>query len=152
MAAFVLALAAALSAACADSKPDFSGDWKLNVGKSDFGPMPAPTSRTDKVDHKDPSLKFTSRQVGPQGEITREWSCTTDGKECSNTLFGNTWKSTAKWDANNLVVESKGSFNGNDVQSKEKWTLSPDGKTITINRHLAGPMGEADQTIVFEKQ
>jgi hypothetical protein len=152
MAALVFGLATALAAAAADSKPNFSGEWKLNVGKSDFGPMPAPTSRTDKIDHKDPSLKFTSTQVNQQGEFTREWSCTTDGKECTNTLMGNSWKSIAKWETNTLLIESKGSFNGNDVQTKEKWTLSEDGKTITISRHLASSMGEADQTIVFEKQ
>ena len=30
----------------AQSKPDFSGTWKLNVGKSDFGQVPGPDSET----------------------------------------------------------------------------------------------------------
>jgi hypothetical protein len=35
---------------------------------------------------------------------------------------------------------------------KDKWTLSPDGKALTINRHFASSMGELDQKIVLEKQ
>ena len=27
----------------AQTKPDFSGTWKVNVQKSDFGPFPTPT-------------------------------------------------------------------------------------------------------------
>ncbi len=42
----VFALSAIVAAACfaapADSKPDFSGDWKLNVEKETSSPMPGP--------------------------------------------------------------------------------------------------------------
>ena len=34
----------ALSAAAADTKPNFSGSWKLMVAQSDFGSAPAPQS------------------------------------------------------------------------------------------------------------
>jgi hypothetical protein len=33
----------------AQAKTDFSGTWKLNASKSDFGPMPPPDTRTDKI-------------------------------------------------------------------------------------------------------
>jgi hypothetical protein len=35
------------------AKPNFSGTWKLNTGKSDFGAMPAPDTRTGKITHED---------------------------------------------------------------------------------------------------
>ena len=39
------AFVAALFAVCAFAqKPNFSGTWKLNVSKSDFGRLPAPES------------------------------------------------------------------------------------------------------------
>jgi hypothetical protein len=139
-------------AALGADKPNFSGEWKLNAGKSDFGPLPTPTSRTDKIDHKDPTLKVSTTQVGQQGEIKFDFAYTTDGKECTNTVRGNPVKSTVKWDGDVLNIDSKGTFNQNEVLFKDKWTLSEDGKILSINRHLASQMGELDQKIILEKQ
>ncbi len=150
MAGLVFGLATALAAA-ADSKPDFSGEWTLNVSKSDFGPLPGPSRRIDKIDHKDPNLKIDTIVVSQQGESTRQWSCTTDGKECSNTTGPASLKSTAQWEGSTLTINSKGTFNDNAVQIKDKWNLSEDGKTLTINRHLASAQGEGDQTLILEK-
>jgi len=106
----------------------------------------------DRIDHRDPALKFLRTQADEQGESTVEWTCTTDGNECANTVRGNPMKSTVRWDGDELVISSKGTFNGQDVEIRERWTLAPDGRTITINRHLASSMGETDQTLVLEKR
>ena len=87
----VFALSAIVAAACfaapADSKPDFSGDWKLNVEKSNFGPMPGPESSTRKIVHKDPEVAVTTTQTGgPQGDMTTDIKFTTDGKEATNVI------------------------------------------------------------------
>ena len=54
-------LTLALGLVQAQAKTDFSGTWKLNTGKSDFGPMPPPDSMTQKITHQDPSLKEIGR-------------------------------------------------------------------------------------------
>lgn len=51
-----------------------------------------------------------------------------------------------------LVIDSKGSFNGNEFTAKDRYSLSPDGKIMTVERHLASAMGEADQKVVMEKE
>jgi len=142
----------ALGAVQAQAKPNFSGAWKMNAAKSDFGPMPAPDSRIDKISHEDPSLKDNVTQSGQQGEMTSDLSYSTDGKETTNTIRGNEFKSTAKWDGDELVINNKGSFNGQDVTLTDRWSLAADGKTITIMRHAISPMGEMDQKILLEKQ
>ncbi len=81
----VLAVAAAPSL-IAQSKPNFSGECKLNIEKSDFGPMPPPSSRTDKIDHKEPGLKVPFAQVTEQGDMNGDFNYTTDGKECTNEM------------------------------------------------------------------
>jgi hypothetical protein len=153
LAAFAITLAIGAGAASAD-KPDFSGEWKLNLEKSDFGPLPGPKSRVDKISHKDPELKINRTQVSPMDQTnTSEWTCTTDDKECSNDIPGGiTLKSTARWDGEKLVVVSKGSFQQGEIRIKDTWTLSKDGKTITIVRLLSSDMGEAEQTLILEKQ
>ena len=146
-------LTLALGLVQAQAKTDFSGTWKLNTGKSDFGPMPPPDSMTQKITHQDPSLKANVATTGgPQGDMNYDISYTTDGKECVNTVAGNEFKSTLKWEGDELVVDTKGSFSGTDFTSKDRWTLSADGKTLTRAQHISSAMGEADMKMVFEKQ
>ena len=149
----MMLLAAAFGLVQAQAKTDFSGTWKTNVSKSDFGAMPAPDSRTDVITHQDPDLKIKVNQSGQMGDMNYDLAFTTDGKECTNTI-GDMFKmtSTAKWDGDKLVIDSKGNFNGTDFTSKEFWTLAEDGKTITVDRHVASEAGEFDQKILMDKQ
>jgi hypothetical protein len=136
----------------AQQKTDFSGTWKLNVAKSDFGPLPGPTSRTDVIAHKEPSISNHVTTEGPQGKLDYVANYTTDGKETTNTVGERVSKSTAKWDGNKLVVNTKLKINDSDVDVVATWELAADGKTLTISVHLASAMGEADQKLVFDKQ
>ncbi len=148
----VLSVTAFAASLVAQSKPNFSGTWKLNVAKSDFGPLPGPDSRVDVIEHSDPAIKINTNQEGAQGKIEATINYTTDGKEVTNHVGPREIKSTVVWDGSNLVVNSKLTFQDNDVTIKNVWTLSEDGKTLTQNAHLAATMGEADQKYVFEKQ
>jgi len=141
------------ASAPAQSKPNFSGDWKLNIAKSTFGQMPAPSSLTEKITHADPSLKVQTAQSGDFGDFNSDFSFTTDGKECQNAM-GDLFKmtSTVKWDGDILMFDSKMDFQGNAMTGTEKWSLSPDGKTLTVQRHFNGPMGEGDAVMVLDKQ
>jgi len=148
--------AALLAIACgllqAQAKPNFSGNWKLNTAKSDFGAMPAPDSRTYIITHEDPDLKDSYTQSGQMGELTAEMKYSTDGKETTNSVRGNQIKTTAKWDGDELAIAGKTQFNGADVTLSDRWSLSADGKTLTIQRHVNSPLGETNQKIVLEKQ
>ncbi|HTS48932.1 MAG TPA: hypothetical protein VMH05_13370 [Bryobacteraceae bacterium] len=147
------AAAPATATASTGAHANYSGTWKLNVDKSDFGPLPPSNSRTDIIDHNDPALKDTVSDDGAQGKQDYVLNITTDGKEATNSPGGLDAKSIANWDGPNLVVETKLSFQGTDVAIKAVWILSADGKTLTQNSHLnAGPIGEADQKFIFEKQ
>jgi hypothetical protein len=136
----------------AQQKTDFSGTWKLNVAKSDFGVLPGPTSRTDVITHKEPSLSDSVTAENAQGKQEYTVNYTTDGKEVVNKIGPREVKSTVKWAGSNLVISSKFVYNDSDVTSEVTWALSPDGKTLTINAHFNSPMGEADQKFVYEKQ
>lgn len=145
-------IALLLLATNAHAKPNFTGDWKMNPAKSAFGSMPTPTSIVQKITHEEPNLKVVTTQVGEMGEFTVEYGYTTDGKECVNKFRDLDRKSTLKWDGDTLVIESKLDVQGNAISVTEKWSLSEDGKTLTVNRHFAGPEGETDAKTVMEKQ
>lgn len=145
-------IALPLVPAFAQQKPEFSGTWKLNVAKSDFGALPGPDSRTDVITHKDPSMTDDVTSEGAQGKQQYTVKYTTDGKEVTNQIGPLEVKSTLKWDGGNLVVSSKFKIGDSDVNAQSTWSLSADGKTITISVHFASTMGETDQKIILEKQ
>ncbi len=149
--AALFALALALCS-YAQTKTDFSGNWKLNVAKSDFGQMPPPDSRSDAVEQSEGLIKDTVTSSGQQGNVTYTLLLKTDGTESTVNAAGRDLHVSATWDGPALVETIKLDYEGNAVNIKSNWTLSPDGNTWTQAAHIASPMGEMDQKLVFEKQ
>jgi hypothetical protein len=143
----------ALAALPALAKPNFTGDWKLNTAKSTFGDFPAPDSMSMKVDHAEPKLTAVTKQSSQMGDMELHATYTTDGKESTNEGFqGAPNKGVVKWDGDALGFEIKGQFGDSEFTMTQKWTLSDDGKTLTVAQHIASAMGELDQKLVFDKQ
>ena len=152
-AAVAISSALGLGLADAQSKVNFTGTWKMNPAKSDFGRGAGLTSRLDRISHNDPNLNDTIiSQTIEQGEITSTMSYTTDGRESTNYPIGIEYKSSARWVGDELVIESRSPARG-QANLKDRWSLSPDGQTLTIRRHAsAGLAGSADLKIVFDRQ
>lgn len=149
---FLLFAAALGLGVSANAKPNFTGDWKLNADKSDFGPMPPPSSMTVKVDHADPNLKVATTQSGAQGDVSYEAKYTTDGKESTNSMGPMEAKSTVNWEGDALLFNTKLEAGEMKFDAKGKWMLSEDGKTLTQTIHITSAQGEFDIKQVLEKQ
>jgi hypothetical protein len=151
--AFLIIAALAGMAPAAD-KPNFSGDWKLNASKSNFGPIPAPATYIRKVTHAEPSITIEDTQTGSAlGDQHDTRTYTTDGKEITYQANGADVKSGATWDGDALQINSKVSIQDMQLVVKDKITLGDDGKTMTDSVHIAVPQqGDIDLTLVFEKQ
>ena len=144
-------LAVALTASMQPvAKPDFSGEWKISREKSNFGPIPVPTTFTRSIVHKDPSLTIDEHQVSEMGDQKQTRTYVTDGTPMSFESQGATVTSNATWSNNALVVISKVDVIG--LTFHDTMTLSADGKTLTSLVKVGSPQGEVDVTIVFEKQ
>lgn len=141
-----------VGAAAAQSKPNFTGDWKMNAAASNFGGMPAPSSLTEKIVHDEPTVKVATAQSGDFGDMNADFVFTTDGKECQNKVADFQVKSTLKWEGPVLVVDSTMDIQGNAATMTDRWSLSEDGKTMTVDRHFSSAMGAGDGKIVFDKQ
>lgn len=136
----------------ANAKPNFSGEWKANLDKSDLGPMPPPKSIVAKIKHADPDMTVSTTQATEQGDRSYEAAYNTDGKETSNKLGPMDAKSTAGWEGDTLVVKTKLDANGTEIAMTEKWTLAENGKTLKRAGHINSPQGEFDIVYVFERQ
>lgn len=149
--ALILILSSVLCASYMAAKPNFTGEWKMNAAKCDFGPMPAPTKYEQKIVHNDPELKISMVLAGDFGEFASDSTYTTDGKECPNTSPMGPSKSTANWEGDTLVIVTKMDFQGNEVTMTNKYSLSEDGKTLTVLGHFSSSQGEGDNKIVMDK-
>jgi hypothetical protein len=153
----ILVLAAAAVFLLSDAparaaNPNLSGEWKLNLAKSDYGKFPTPLAVTRKIDDNGSKLVSITTQKGSQGEVTSNLTYTTDGKESVNEVAGGQSKGTAQWIGGMLIIESSREYQGATLKQKEIWRPSADGKVLTIDAHVSIPNGEFDVKQVFDKQ
>ena len=148
----VLALAG-VAVAQDEKRPNFTGTWKMNPEKSDYGRLPKPTKFDRKIVHADPSVNLTSTFGTPQGEVVTEFKYSTDGKESSNSVRGTEVKSIGKWEGPTLVINSKrGAANGVEITTAERWTLSEDGKSMMVHTTIVTPKDETKTLVFYDKQ
>ena len=149
-----------LSFSSKNYKSNFSGAWKLNESKSDLGQFSQFAVRTIKADQKDQAITVTRTAPSFNGDdMTTSETLTYDGKETETTIFENSKrKSTAKWsdDGQTLTINYVLllEFNGQSLEIKgtEAWTLSPDGKSLTVQTNSSSPQGDISAKAVYDKQ
>jgi hypothetical protein len=158
LAVFVL-IATVVAAA---AKPNFAGTWALDTTKSECGQRGC-NAETLTVkqdgDKLDVERKFTTQQ----GDRTTNDSYVADNKEGDFTMqmMGNSQKGkrTTKWTADGgaLEIHETASIQTQDgstanIESTSKWTLSGDGKTLTVEQTRTSPRGTQTSKRVFNKQ
>jgi hypothetical protein len=150
--AVIALLSIGLHAQATQTKPDFSGVWTLVAAKSDFGEMPAPTSMTRTITHKDPALTIVIAQSGAQGDTSVTANVSTDGKPHTNDVAGNAMTTTGKWDGNAILLHSTATMDGASVTLDDRYELSDAGKTLTLTRKIVAPDGELTMKVVMAKK
>ena len=145
-----LALLAVSGIVAAADKPNFSGEWKMNSARSDFGTLPPPTSFVRKIAHADPSLTIVENQSAGGAETTTTRALTTDGKISSLELNGVTAACAATWDGTALIATT--TLDNVGLKFKDNMSLSSDGKVLTSKVQIATAQGDAEITIVFDRQ
>jgi hypothetical protein len=131
----------------AQSRPDFSGIWKLNFEKSILL-GPAPERILMIIDHKDPRL-IQQILVTVDGSAQRMTFNLVIGAETTNPMGGGMALNHAWWQGKELVIESRVKVAGREAYFKDHWSLSEDGQTLTMTHRdddLAG------QQAVLEKR
>jgi hypothetical protein len=138
--------------AAAQSVPNLSGTWTLQVDKSSFGMIPGPQSRTDVIDHQEPKLTIKRTIVSAAGETASNLVYAVDGKPYKNMVGESELTSTLKWEGQTLVMVSTVTTPQGEVTITDRYTLSTDGKTLTQARTILVQGQEIPQTMVLAKQ
>ena len=148
--AFALLLSLALAA---QAKPNFSGEWTMDPAKSDFGTQPVPTKMTRTITHAEPAFKVvTTQSGGSMGDTTVELNLSTDAKPQKNTVNGGPMTSEGKWDGAAVVFNSTLLLQGIEVKIEDRYSLSDDGKTMTLVRKFQTADNGFSATIVHSKK
>ena len=142
----LLALAAFGVAA---DKPDFSGVWKLNVSKSDFGSAEKPVSMTVVSKNEGTQMHSTQSAETAQGPQTTEFTWYLDGKRHATDKPVPGYSIT-KWDDNALVTQRQSSDGAYKVTIR--MTLSADGKVATEEIDTKNPGGTNKEKLIWERQ
>jgi hypothetical protein len=145
-----IAILALSGVAAAADKPNFSGEWKMNATKSDFGTLPAPASFVRKITHTDPSLTIVENQSANGADSTTTRGLTTDGKVRVLELNGVSAACTAAWEGTALIATT--TLDSVGLKFKDNMSLSSDGKVLTSKVQIASGQGDAELTIVFDRQ
>ena len=150
-------------AAAAAAKANYSGTWVLDISKSEG--LPVGLEQTVTVTQTDDKLELVIKQKTPQGERTVNESHVLDGKAVEfkpnvgpNQPPPTNAKRVSKWAADGAGVEIMDTF---DVESpdglvtivvKRSWSLSADGKTLTVIQDVKGQLGGSQTKRVYNKQ
>ena len=140
---------------------NFSGTWKLNEGKSELGQFGGRGVASKLViDQKSDGVTVTRNSVNFQGEaVATTEILTNDGKETETTLSPNAKrKASLKWAADGLTltITYSISFDNNgqtfELKGTENWSLSADGKALTLQNSLSTPNGDIAIKAAYDKQ
>lgn len=148
---FIIALAF-LSLSAIGQKPNFSGDWTLNEGKSELGYEFSLAPKAMTVEHTKKTLDLTSVSEWDGQEIESKSHFTLDGEVCENPGFmDSVTKSTATFDkkAKTIKIVTNGSVEGMDYTLTQ--TMSMKEGQLVVKSEAASDMGEMYETFVFDK-
>ena len=85
------------TALCAQTKPNFSGVWKLDVLRSRIDPKSDIKAETMKIEHAEPKLKIEMDAELKNGKRDYVVDLQTDGAESQTTMEGQSCKAVARW-------------------------------------------------------
>lgn len=132
--------------------PNLTGTWKANIEKSVFG-RSAPRSLVYKVSDTPEGLFLSEIQIDADGnESAAELRFDRGGKETVNQMGDLEARTTLTDSEDGLRETTKFTGSNGSFARKSTITVSPDGKTMTLDSVFTGESGETQVKIVFEKQ
>lgn len=160
LSAFAATLLMALFALAA-TKPDFSGTWNMDRGRS-FG-LPGNMDVVLTVSHKDDRIELETKLIQPGNERVVKDTYILDGQEhefTPPTPPGQTpakGKRTSNWLPGNNgiavteVTTSQTQKGEVTTQVMRKWTISGQGELV-IDMYIDGPNGSFEAKRIFKKE
>lgn len=127
-----------------------TGVWKADMTKSKAGEHP-PLGELMIIEQTGSELTETLGETSQRGEYRSHFTYKIDGTESKNSYRGLPMKSTATLAGGTLTIDSRVA-GVHPAVIHQKFTLSPDGKTLQLDGSVSMNGKENTESIVFEKQ
>lgn len=127
---------------------NFSGTWTANLSKSSL-PSTRPVAMTARIRHDEPELE--EELVVTQAERTESravFRCRTDGDPSKTQLNSQPIRGAARWEGQELVIETWPQLGIREMHLCDRWSLSADGRALVME-HREGDL--AGQRTVFDR-
>lgn len=133
---FILALCLTATGTFAQKHSDFSGSWQFNPEKSKNVGMMSQMKITQTIEQSDSSLDISSHSLFQGREEDSKTHFDLTGKAATNeSPMGGPSETVSKWETGKLVTvwtSESAVAGGPKVVRTETRSLSPDGKTMTV--------------------
>ena len=116
-------------------KPDFTGEWILNVEASALSPIVAPVVQSGfaRIQHREPTVAV-------------HLSITMDGKPIEVRF-----ERASNWDGNALVFIDQIQLPDGEMTIRFRYELLNDGRRLRAAEQLRRPGGDQDNTWIFDR-
>jgi hypothetical protein len=137
----------------AQQKPDFSGEWKLNVQASTLSPIVAPAAQSGvlRIEHHEPRFAVHQTIVLGGKPFESQFDLLSDGREVVTQGGGPRIASSLRWDGDALVVTSRIQSPGADITISFRYELQDGGRRLRAAEQLRGGGRDQDNLWVFER-
>lgn len=133
------------------SKPDFSGRWQFNPGKS-LLEIPSPDSTTFVIEHNEPRFQLTRTHVFGGKSDTFSLELKTDGKIVEFTHAGLVIRASLQWEGMTLVFDSTMDRKGDQGTNIVRYALSDDKRVLLAHEWFRSKSLNYDNRWVFDRQ
>jgi hypothetical protein len=143
------------SRAAAQKHPELGGTWVLDAAKTVVdGQLGAPTSATYTIRISGDSLIVDRvAETAETGSMKTHYVWGTDGKTWKNMIPVNGTdtevSSVLNWQDATLVIKSTLSIETTAIEQLDQWTISTDGKTLSMHRSISAMGQEVGATTMF---
>ena len=142
------------------AQPNFSGSWALNESKSTLGDGPRMSVSSMTVNQQEGLISIDLvRPSFDGGDVSSSEKYTLDGKESVNQgMMESSVKTITTWsdDKKELTFAKTILFemNGESMEFKitDVWSISDDGKTLTVKSAMSSQMGDTNLVLVYDKK
>ena len=130
----VLFGAIALACGTSQTRPNFSGSWKLNVARSDLG-EPTLRGAIFKIDHREPAFVISRTLLYPSEQKSATFNLRTDGKPLVVPFVDDKLRLALRWDDGSLLCAIREITEAEAAADRVRYSLSSDGRSLTVTEY-----------------
>jgi len=132
-------------------KPDFSGEWVLNIGNSRLK-IRGLSHAWIRIDHQEPNFRFYRQFIINGRENALSFELTTDGKEIITKEEKETVYTRMYWEKDILVLDVRGVSEAEEYTNTVRYHLKDKGHTLLAEEKFRSHRLDYDNIWVFERR